>query len=86
MPKDEKQLRSLLGGLSYYRKFLPQMAKRTRPITVLIKKGAASQFTAEMEEIIRELLAELAAPPVLVYLDWDGVFDGCRPFRLYYDA
>lgn len=31
MPKDVKQLRSLMGGLSYYRRFLKNMAKRVRP-------------------------------------------------------
>ena len=35
MPTDIKQLRSLLGGLSYYRKFLPNMAHHIRPITAL---------------------------------------------------
>ena len=38
MPTDIKQLRSLLGGLSYYRKFLPNMAHHIRPITALLKK------------------------------------------------
>ena len=38
MHTDIKQLRSLLGGLSYYRKFLPNMACHIRPITVLLKK------------------------------------------------
>ncbi|CAB1108262.1 unnamed protein product [Ectocarpus sp. CCAP 1310/34] len=38
MPRDVKQLRSLLGGLSYYRKFLPNMAKRIRPLTTLLQK------------------------------------------------
>ena len=41
MPTDIKQLRSLLGGLNYYRKFLLNMACRIRPITALLKKGAA---------------------------------------------
>ena len=40
MPSDTKHLRSLLGGLKYYRKFLPDMARRIRPITALLKKGA----------------------------------------------
>ena len=35
MPLDIKQLRSLLGGLSYYRKILADVAKRVRPITLL---------------------------------------------------
>ena len=39
MPTDIKQLRSLLGGLSYYRKFLPNMAYHIRPGTALLKKG-----------------------------------------------
>ena len=41
MPRDVKQLRSSLRGLSYYRKFLPNMAKRVHPITSLLT-GSAS--------------------------------------------
>ena len=86
MPKDLKQLRSLLGGLSYYRKFLPNMAKRIRPITSLLKQGAKFVFTSDMGAIVRKLLAELSTPPILVFPDWDAVTDGSRPFRLYCDA
>ena len=62
MPTDIKQLRSLLGGLSYYRKFLPNMARHIRLITALLKKGAAFDFTSAMEDTVRALLAELVAP------------------------
>ena len=86
MPTDIKQLRSLLGGLSYYRKFLPNMAHYIRPITVLLKKGAAFDFTSAMEDTVRALLAQLAAPPILVFPDWDAVIDTSRPFRLHCDA
>ena len=86
MPRDIKQLRSLLGGLSYYRKFLPNTAKRVRPITALLKKGATFSFTPPMEETVRALLAELAAPPILVFPDWDAVIDKSRSFRLHCDA
>ena len=41
MPTGIKQLRSLLGGLSYYRKFLPNMAYHIRPVTALLEKSAA---------------------------------------------
>ena len=85
MPTDIKQLRSLLGGLSYYRMFLPNMARLIRPITVLLKKGAAFDFTPAMEVTVRALLAELAAPPILVFPDWDAVIDTSRPFRLHCD-
>ncbi|CAB1107289.1 unnamed protein product [Ectocarpus sp. CCAP 1310/34] len=69
MPRDVKQLRRLLGGLSYYRKFLPTMAKRIRPLTTLLKKQKKFTFTPSMEQAVRVLLAELANPPVLVYPD-----------------
>ena len=86
MPRDVKQLRSLMGGLSYYRRFLKNMAKRVRPVTSLLKKGVPFAFTSEMETIVRELLAELAKPPILVFPDWDAVEDGTRPFLLCCDA
>ncbi|CAB1109084.1 unnamed protein product [Ectocarpus sp. CCAP 1310/34] len=82
MPRDVKQLRSLLGGLSYYRKFLPNTAKRIRPLTTLLKKQEKLIFTPSMEQAVRVMLAELANPPVLVYPEWDGVSDGSRPFHL----
>ena len=86
MPTDIKQLRSLLGGLRYYRKFLPNMAYHIRPVTALLKKGAAFEFASAMEDTVRTLLAELAAPPILVFPDWDAVIDTSRPLRLHCDA
>ena len=35
-----------------------------------------------MEAIVRELLAELSKPPILVFPDWDAVEDGSRPLLL----
>ena len=86
MPTDIKQLRSLLGGLSYYRKFLPSMTHHIRSVMALLKKGAAFEFTSSMEDTVRTLLAELAAPPILVFPGWDAVVDTSRPFRLHCDA
>ena len=37
MPADIKQLRSLLDGLSYYLKPLPNIARRIGSITTLLK-------------------------------------------------
>ena len=86
IPRDIKQIRSLLRGLSYYRKILSHMTKRVCPITALLKKGATFTFTPSMEEAVRALLAELAAPPTLVFPDWDAVIGKSRPFRLHCDA
>ena len=75
IPRDVKHLRSLLDGLSYYRKFLPNMTKCVRPITALFKEEATFIFIPSMEEAVRALLAELAALPILVFPDWDAVID-----------
>ena len=86
MPSDIKQFRRLIGGLRYYRTFLPNMARHIRPITALLKKSVAFDFTSVMKDTVRALLAELAAPPILVFPDWNAVIDTSRPFRLHCDA
>ena len=39
-----------------------------------------------MEDTVRAVLAELAAPPTLVSPDWDAAIDTSRPFRLHCNA
>ena len=74
------------GRRGYYRKFLPDLSKRIRPLAALLRKGVKYDFTPAMEVIVRQILAELAAPPILVFLDWDAVADGSRPFHVYCDT
>ena len=40
------------------------------------------ELTPAMEVIMREILVEFAAPPILVFLDWDAIDDGSRPFHV----
>ncbi|CAM9791111.1 unnamed protein product [Sphacelaria rigidula] len=80
MPTKFSQLRSLLGGLSCYRKFLPNLSKRIRPIPDLLIKGAAFASTKDMEAIVRDLLKTLTEIPHL------SVQDGSRLFQLHTDA
>ena len=86
MPRDIKQLRSLLGGLHYYCQFLPDMAKRVRLIAALLKKGGTFSLTPSMEVAVRALLAEVATLLILVFPNWSAVIDKSRPFRLHCDA
>ena len=76
MSTDIKQLRSLLGGLSYYRKFLPKMACRIPPITALLKKGAAFDFRSRMEDTVRALLAD--SPRHRYSSSWTGTRSSTR--------
>ena len=53
MPTKVSQLRSLLGALSYYRIFLPQMATVTRSLNIVLKKGVKFAFTVDHVEIVQ---------------------------------
>ena len=86
MLTDVKQVRALTGGVNYYRKILPDLLKRLRPINTLLRKGVNFAFTPALEKLAREILAGLTTPPVLVFPDWDVVADGSRPFYVCCDA
>ena len=77
-----KQVRALMGGINYYSNFLPDVSKRLRPINSLLRKGVKFAFTPAMEKLVREILAELATPPILVFPNWDAVADSSRPFHV----
>ncbi|CAB1107752.1 unnamed protein product [Ectocarpus sp. CCAP 1310/34] len=85
-PTNVKQLRSLLGGLSYYRKFLKNLATKVRPLNSLLKQGVPFKYTPGMVKVVKTLLRELARPPIFVFPDWAAIEDNSRPLRLCSDA
>ena len=86
MPTEIQQLFSLLGRLNYCRKFLPNMARRILPILVPLKKNARFDFNPAIEEVVRALHAELAAPSILVFSDSETLIAKSRTFCLHWDA
>ena len=86
MPTSVSALRSVIGGLSYYRRYLPRLSAILKPITALLKKGVKFEFTSENEGILRKLLQQLASPLVLAFPDYPAAVSGERPFRLVCDA
>ena len=86
MPTNVKQLKSLLGHLSYYRKFLKNMSAKLKPINAMLKKGATFCFTADHVRIVKELMDKLSSPEVLAFPCYQGAISGERPFRLVADA
>ena len=79
MPSNVSQLRSLLGALSHYRKFLPQMSTVTRPLNNLLKKGVKFVFNTEHVEIVQRLIKRLSSPDVLAFPDFRAALSGDRP-------
>ena len=88
LTKNSRTKRPETATLPLERNFLLQeilrdLSKRMRSITSFLKQGVKFVFTPVIEAIVRELLAELTTPPVLVDLNWDTVLDNSRPFFLY---
>ena len=65
MPQNVSQLISLLGVLSCYKRQLPKMAARTRPLNSLLQKEVKLEFSPHHERVVREMLDELSSPNVL---------------------
>ena len=86
MTTDVKQVHALMCGVNYHGIFLPDLSKRLRPINSLLWRGVAFAFTSAIEKLVREILAELATPPILFFPNCDAVADESLPFQVCCDA
>ena len=73
-PQNAKQLRSFLGLMSYYRKFVPNFSRIAAPLHKLLKIDAVYEWTAEHEQVFQTLKGKLITPPVLKYPDFHQSF------------
>ena len=69
-----------MGPVEYCRNFLPDMSERIPPFTALFVLVPA------MELLVRQILAEIAFPPILVFPDSNVVADGSCPLRVSCNA
>jgi hypothetical protein len=54
-PKSVYQVRSFLGLVGYYRRFIPNFSKISKPITELLKKGTKYVWSKECNEAFQTL-------------------------------
>ena len=74
------ELRSLLGLLNYYSKFLPNLASILAPLYKHLQKGASRHWGGEQKEVLAEVKRLLQSPNLLVH------FDGSKPLVLACDV
>jgi hypothetical protein len=79
-PQNVKHLRSFLGLMSYYRRFVQNFSHLAAPLHKLLKKDIACEWTVEHEQAFQTLKGKLITPPVLKYPDFG------QPFILTTDA
>ena len=73
-PKNVKDVRKFLGLTNYYRRFIKDFARVTRPINVLMRKDVKWQWGVEQQKAFDELKRVFTTKPVLAALDLDKEF------------
>jgi hypothetical protein len=66
LSKSVHQVRSFLCLVGYYRKFILNFSKTTKPITELLKKGNKYVWSKDCDEAFLTLKKLLTTSPVLV--------------------
>ena len=80
-PKSQKQLRSAMGLLNYYRRFQKDYAKKTECLRHLLQHNVPFEWKQEQEEAFQFLKDSLCAAPILAHADMTKQMilttDGC---------
>lgn len=73
-PTNKSEIRSILGLIGYYRKFIPNFSERASPLTKLTRKKAKFQWNEECDHAFQDLKACLINSPVLAFQKCSGTF------------
>ena len=79
-PINVAEVRSFLGLVGYYRRFVEKFFDKAAPLNALLRREQAWKWTEDCQEAFETLKGEIAARPVSAYPDFS------KPFRLYTDA
>lgn len=74
-PKNVGEIRSFLGLVGYYRRFIEGFSNIALPMTQLTRKGKKFEWTKECEESFQKLKERLTSSPILILPDPSGPFD-----------
>ncbi|CAI5689533.1 unnamed protein product [Oreochromis niloticus] len=66
-PADVSQLRSFLGMLNYYGRFIPDLATVLKPLNELLSKEKKWQWTSACESAFQKAKERLASPEILTH-------------------
>jgi hypothetical protein len=79
-PTAASEIQSFLGLAGYYRRFIKDFSKIAKPMTKLLEKNKAFEWTKECQASFEELRKRLTSAPVLVLPDLT------KKFNIYCDA
>jgi hypothetical protein len=74
-PTDVESLRRFLGHAGFYRRFIKDFSKITKPLTHLLQKDVAFDFDEKCLVAFRTLKSALVSAPIIQPPDWSQPFD-----------
>jgi len=79
-PKSATKIRSFVGLVGYYKRFIERFSKIVAPLTQLTRKDQPFTLTDKCEESFQELKSRLTSAPILV------IPNVGKPFGVYCDV
>jgi len=79
-PTNESELRSFIGLLNYYGRFIKNLSSLLQPLYALLKKDRPWKWTAECDQVFKKATNQLLESTAVVH------YDTKKPMRLACDA
>ena len=74
-PTNVKTIRSFLGHVGFYRRFIKDFSKITKPLCNLLEKDTVFLFDDACLTAFESLKEKLITAPVLIVPDWNEPFE-----------
>lgn len=74
-PHTQRAIRSFLGLLNYYRRYIPAFSEKAKPLNNLLRKDLKFTWTSECETAFEFFKNILINPPILQYPDFTKTFN-----------
>ena len=74
-PTTVKGVRSFLGHVGFYRRFIRDFSKITRPLFRLMEKDAKLNFDESCQYAFEDIKSRLIEAPIMAKPDWNKEFE-----------
>ena len=74
-PTTFKGIRSFLGHSRFYRRFIKDFSKISRPLCRLLEKEAKFEFDEKCKRAFEEIKARLISDPIMATPEWNKEFE-----------
>ena len=74
-PTTVKGIRSFLGHVGFYKRFIKDFSKISKPLCRLLEKEAKFDFDESCKAAFKEIKSRLVTAPIMVPPDWNKEFE-----------